>query len=297
MVSVQTYPEKNHTRLCKALSLTGSFQLFILTVVLFVYYPQTTKFIMVARVIVSTDNTQFHPPADPSSLLRRRKLIQNGATTTSQVDTSSHTSSSSDYSTSMLLCPLEEDRSSSSTTLKSILKIRTHASSLAREWNHRNNDTTTTTTTTTTPKNVGFGSIKISSHDIILGDNPAVSNGLPIAIAWKRWEEITLESVLEYDAQRTREPRRSGELVLPASVRETILASITTRSERTEMAQQIAKIQSSRRKHAKSKWIWMRRRCHFTRHLSQATTTTTTTLSSSTRKSNAIISTSKNNHK
>jgi hypothetical protein len=199
---------------------------------------------MVALVIVSTDRTEFNPRIASSSFLQRRKHFKNGAK--SPVDTSSHTSSLSDY--------LEDGDPSSP---KSILKVRTQALSLAREYATRN------IADDSIPQNqsVGFGSITISSHDIILGDNPAVSKGLPITIAWKPWDQITLESVLEYEEQRIDAPRRSGELVLPASMRETMLSSTASRSERTEMAQQIAKIQSSRRKNSKSLRILIRR--HF----------------------------------
>lgn len=87
-------------------------------------------------------------------------------------------------------------------------------------------------------------------HEIILGDNPAVSKGLPITIAWESFEQICT-TVDEYECERDsmQSPRRRTyvELFLPATLRDAYLRSQSyTRAEIADVNRTILEIQKSR---------------------------------------------------
>jgi hypothetical protein len=102
--------------------------------------------------------------------------------------------------------------------LPSILKYPTQSLSLAHEFlsNHCNEEeeeqqeerkkqlidnTPHSDHKRTRCKQVRFGDLTISSHEIILGDNPAVSSGFPITIEWKAFAEVK-ETIEEYEQQK-----------------------------------------------------------------------------------------------
>jgi hypothetical protein len=74
------------------------------------------------------------------------------------------------------------------------------------------------TQTTPKTKKVMFDSLVIHEHAVILGDNPSVSSGPPLAISWEAQRSIHL-SLDKYEASRP--PRRhSEEMHVPREIRE-----------------------------------------------------------------------------
>ena len=93
--------------------------------------------------------------------------------------------------------------------LPSILSNRSSSGSL-----HERQDSSVSTSSSTTSsssltthlrKSVSFDSVQIHQHAIVLGDNPAVSSGLPIALGGRYGTDVM--GVDEYEAY---ERRRSG---------------------------------------------------------------------------------------
>lgn len=70
-------------------------------------------------------------------------------------------------------------------------------------------------------KKVWFDSVEIKYHKIILGDNPAVSEGAPITIGWKSHNHEIVD-VDCYEATRPR-PKSMSDLKLPVQDRAAIL--------------------------------------------------------------------------
>jgi hypothetical protein len=58
------------------------------------------------------------------------------------------------------------------------------------------------------PKKISFGSVNIRTHQQILGDNPAVSQGLPLALAWEKEDSMSY-SLDEHEIIRETKPRKS----------------------------------------------------------------------------------------
>jgi hypothetical protein len=151
-------------------------------------------------------------------------------------DVSSHTAASD---CSLTTISSEQQQQQQHATLpSSILKHPTQDLSLAATKKHNGE--------ATTPKQVHFGSLTISSHEIILGDNPAVSMGLPLTIDWTAFEEVTVASVMDYEEQRTGPCRKYGELLIPAALRESYIKAHSTRSEMAETYRVIGRIRKSR---------------------------------------------------
>jgi hypothetical protein len=97
-------------------------------------------------------------------------------------------------------------------------------------------------------KQVSFGDLTTSLHEIILGDNPAVSSGLPITIDWKPFEEVK-ETIEEHEQQKVGTEAlgwRSEAVVLPPMVRESMIPETTPRDERNEITRVVGEIQRSR---------------------------------------------------
>lgn len=83
-------------------------------------------------------------------------------------------------------------------------------------------------------KSVTFGSIEMNEHQVILGDNPSVSDGPPLTIAWKSHVSYSI-SVDEHEKSR---PKRSGSKVLPRNVREELLTKAGYSQEQLARAQE-----------------------------------------------------------
>jgi len=132
------------------------------------------------------------------------------------------------------------------------LKIRTQRKSLARRYGKQR--TTTTTTSTSTPpstRSVSWNTIQINTHEVVLGENPAVSVGPPLSLGWALWHTERL-SIDDYEAHRP-ERRRSDGLRIPRGERERLLMQEfgVARSYLLEMTQRINKIKMYRRVNAK----------------------------------------------
>lgn len=100
-------------------------------------------------------------------------------------------------------------------------------------------------------KTVRFGTVTIFVHANILGDNPSVSAGPPLAIDWKALHSTTL-SLDAYEEQNPGPRRTSGELLLPRMMRDDILRHEGyARSEMKEVIQEVLKIKSQRENSAR----------------------------------------------
>lgn len=98
---------------------------------------------------------------------------------------------------------------SSDFTYKSCLKQKTSSSSTSED---------------TTKKSVSFDSIEVREHCIVLGDNPSVSYGLPVALAWESTSSFIV-SVDEFEDSRIMNRRSESELLLSRLEREALLRS------------------------------------------------------------------------
>lgn len=99
-------------------------------------------------------------------------------------------------------------------------------------------------------KEVGWSDVVFHSHEIILGDNPAVSCGPPVAVGSTEVSTDTL-SIEEYENHRG--PRRIKEsLLIPPSLREDLLREEGyCRSEIRDVEADVNKIKKFRKKNAR----------------------------------------------
>jgi hypothetical protein len=90
------------------------------------------------------------------------------------------------------------------------LKVRSQNESLAQSFGRNQSSAVST-------KSVDWGNVQIRTYEIVLGDNPAVSIGPPIAIGWNVFEERTfdIKSYENYHPSR----RCKLEMKLPRSYR------------------------------------------------------------------------------
>jgi hypothetical protein len=142
---------------------------------------------------------------------------------------------------------LDISRPFSSAGVEGCLKIRTQAGSLVHPYR-----SVVATNTTDAQKSVRFGDLEIHNHEIILGDNPAISRGgPPIAIGWRvlRTDRI---SVNDYERFRpARRPLRHCSMA--RAERERLLMEFGyARSDLKAREQEIRAIQKSRMDNAKS---------------------------------------------
>lgn len=143
--------------------------------------------------------------------------------------------------------PSDEDISqrSGSTFIKGCLKVRSKGDSMAQRHGRINK----------TENAVSWGTIEIHSHVIVLGDNPSVSHGPPIALGWEKIDSCEL-SVDDYESRL--EGRRSKqELILLGALREDWLRELGySRSELKEAVSVVKKIKIDRRSSADDGKIW-----------------------------------------
>ena len=99
-------------------------------------------------------------------------------------------------------------------------------------------------------KSVSWDTFEIYSHEIILGDNPAVSSGPPVSIDWEAFDQQTL-SIDDYEKHRAN-PRVRNEMILPRMVREDLLRNAGySRGELKEVSEEIAVIRRQRSRSAR----------------------------------------------
>lgn len=148
--------------------------------------------------------------------------------------TSSSLSSSSDETTTLTTPPPDEP------LRRSCLKHRTQLESLEHINGRAYSETTTRrpqeqqarcippgtaaaaeeASSETTASSIRWGTVQIFWHGIILGANPAVSGGPPVTIEWDAFDVSPALSLNEYEAHRTKRPRRRDrDLVLPLALR------------------------------------------------------------------------------
>jgi hypothetical protein len=103
-------------------------------------------------------------------------------------------------------------------------------------------------------KQVSFDSIEVREHAIILGDNPSVTSGPPLTIAWESHASYCV-SVEEYE--KARPTRRSKEqMLIPRRVREEWLRHAGyARSHFAETEQSIQKVKRQRAASAQTSFI------------------------------------------
>jgi hypothetical protein len=103
---------------------------------------------------------------------------------------------------------------------------------------------------------VSFKTVELRSHALILGDNPAVSIGLPISIDWEAVESVILD-LDEYETSRP--PRRERrQLIVPKTTREDrLLEQGVALGEMAKVEDEIKVIKKHRRRNARKR-LWER---------------------------------------
>jgi len=147
-----------------------------------------------------------------------------------------------------------KDRSNSSSTCDTVetelsrvshgsspcLRIASQESSLRHHYSSQSTES----------RRVSFSNLDIFSHAVVLGDNPSVSSGPPLSLAWETLEEAHL-SVDEYEAYRVGSPRSKSQMLTPARVREDLLRSEGyARKDVQEVIKQVTVIREQRAKSA-----------------------------------------------
>lgn len=117
-----------------------------------------------------------------------------------------------------------------------------------------------------------FGTVHICSHAIILGDNPATSEGPPVTIEWTAFDTVVL-NVDDYEQTKAKgvggaRPRKGPEMIIPLHLRIDMLkAAGYARSEMDAVVREINKIRQNRARTASAyaalnrlPWLAKRRR-------------------------------------
>lgn len=99
----------------------------------------------------------------------------------------------------------------------------------------------------TVPKSVSFDRIQVAEHHVILGDNPSVSSGPPLTIAWES-QAFYVYSVEEYEQSRPDTCKDEDDLLVTRKIREDWLRSAGT--SRSEMASALRSVQKVKRDRA-----------------------------------------------
>lgn len=141
------------------------------------------------------------PPRRSSSLILRKSLCQ---AATNADDTgcgrSYQTLEVLDLEKSPMMTQDKEMQKPSSA-----LKVKTHETSLSQSWKAKSEDLTTSSSDQ--PQTVRFLNVHVHFHDTVLGDNPSVSSGAPLAIGWQRlWAETHPVDVFEARQMPRRNP-------------------------------------------------------------------------------------------
>jgi hypothetical protein len=121
--------------------------------------------------------------------------------------------------------------------LRNCMKVKTVEESL------KINIQTTARKTSRGELSVSFSDVEVRSHEMILGDNPAVSKGPPLTIDWDAFE-TTMCSVDNYEDVREPTVRNYSEMKMPAPVRFELLSRTTATKDifkRTREANELKK--------------------------------------------------------
>jgi hypothetical protein len=132
------------------------------------------------------------------------------------------------------------------------MKLRTQAESICRMFT--SSSPCINASSSSLRPSVTYSAVEFHTHNLILGDNPSVSVGPPLAMSWKAVETKILD-LEEYETSRP--PRRDRrDLVVPRSMRVTWLrAEGYARSELAEVENEIKVIKKHRRTNAR-KGLW-----------------------------------------
>jgi hypothetical protein len=134
------------------------------------------------------------------------------------------------------------------------MKLRTQAESICRTFTSSSPCINESSSSSSLQPRVTFSAVEFHTHGLILGDNPSVSVGPPLAISWKAVESKILD-LEEYETSRP--PRRERrDLVVPRSIRVNWLrAQGYARGELTEVENEIKQIKKHRLTNAR-KGLW-----------------------------------------
>jgi hypothetical protein len=133
------------------------------------------------------------------------------------------------------------------------MKARTQAESICRLYTNSSRSETASESSSLQPT-VTFSIVEFHTHAVILGDNPSVSIGPPLAMGWKAVQSDSLD--LE-GYETSRPPRRQKrDLIIPRNMRVSWLREEGyARSEIAQVEDEIKMIKKYRKKNA-HKGIW-----------------------------------------
>jgi hypothetical protein len=133
------------------------------------------------------------------------------------------------------------------------MKARTQAESICRLYASSSKSETSSESSSSQPI-VTFSTVKFHTHAVILGDNPSVSVGPPLAMGWKAVHSDSLD-MEEYETSRP--PRRQKrDLIIPKNMRVSWLRDEGyARSELAEVEDEIKMIKKYRKTNA-HKGLW-----------------------------------------
>ncbi len=92
---------------------------------------------------------------------------------------------------------------------------------------------------------VRFGDVEVRSHEIILGDNPAVSKGPPLTIEWAHYSS-TICTVERFEEVRVPTIRNYHELKMPAPVRFDLLSRTHPTKDIVKRTKQVTEVKKQR---------------------------------------------------
>ncbi|KAL7473949.1 hypothetical protein ACHAXS_014321 [Conticribra weissflogii] len=151
-----------------------------------------------------------------------------------------------DSAPTVLIRTSTDDSVSSHSTppLRSIMSSRTLHESL-----HRNSVTSTSSRCRGLQRCVSFKDVNIREYERVLGDNPSVTSGPPLAIGW-RYDPNPIQMGVDGFEEGKGLPRSSSEFLVPKAVREKLLKDHADVSRRDMAAavRQVTHLKSQRRK-------------------------------------------------
>jgi hypothetical protein len=178
----------------------------------------------------------------------KNKNLQSMSDSSNHTEDSERSSLHLDNTTTVCL----STRPSMEPTSHGCMKLRTQAESIYRTFT--SSSPCINESSSSLQPSVTFSAVEFHTHELILGDNPSVSVGPPLAMSWKAVESKILD-LEEYETSRP--PRRERrDLIVPRSMRVTWLrAEGYARSELAEVENEIKVIKKHRRTNAR-KGLW-----------------------------------------